>query len=245
MFSEEKRLQKLDNAFLRITIFVTYFRKSVTYVLTFMDRQSFALVRKIFGGFRFYFISKFTMVKFNFFCNAESIVSEKTHFLEKHSKTDIGRMETVSVVRDIRCFMEVKDFRKMNFFHMKNILKKRASKNSKESNVWFFLPSTTYYLWFLPWLKLDLQTCNSQRLASVTQSTNKFHYLSHLSHFPCILNIHLEKLTGHVWFPYIFNISWKKVVRHVRWLDFIWTFGHTIIIIIIVIIIIISLFEFG
>ena len=47
MFSEEKRLQKLDNAFLRITIFVTYFRKSVTYVLTFMDRQSFALVRKI------------------------------------------------------------------------------------------------------------------------------------------------------------------------------------------------------
>ena len=56
MFSEEKRPQKLDYAFLRITIFVTYFREYVTYFLTFMDRQSFAVVRENFDGFSFYFI---------------------------------------------------------------------------------------------------------------------------------------------------------------------------------------------
>ena len=58
--------------------------------------------------------------------------------------------------------------------------KKRASKRSKESNVWFFLPSVTYSLRFLPWLKLDLQTGNDQRLTSVAQSKNKFHLTKYL-----------------------------------------------------------------
>ena len=57
------------------------------------------------------------MLKFNFFLPLlESIISEKNHLLEKHPKTDIGVMEKVSVVRDIKSFMETKDFQKMNFF---------------------------------------------------------------------------------------------------------------------------------
>ena len=43
----------------------------------------------------------------------ESIISEKTNLLEKHPKKDIGQVEKVSVVRDIKSFMEVKDFCKM------------------------------------------------------------------------------------------------------------------------------------
>ena len=43
--------------------------------------------------------------------------------LEKHPKTDIGQMEKISVVRDIKSFMETKDFPQDELFpliHMKN-----------------------------------------------------------------------------------------------------------------------------
>ena len=49
--------------------------------------------------------------------------------------------------------------------------------------------------------------------------------------FPCILNIHLEKLIGHVWsldfiwinfFRYILKNKLEKLIRHVRSLDVIW-----------------------
>ena len=93
------------------------FRKCVKYFLTFMDRQSLALVRENFHGFSFYFNFKVFNVKTQFFLPfLESIISEKNHLLEKHPKTDIGVMEKVSVVRDIKSFMETKDFQKMNFF---------------------------------------------------------------------------------------------------------------------------------
>ena len=54
MFGEAKRLQKLGQRFLRITNVVIYFRKYVKYFLTFMDRQSLALVGENFHGFSFY-----------------------------------------------------------------------------------------------------------------------------------------------------------------------------------------------
>ena len=69
MFGEDKRLQKSDHTFLRITMFVIYFRKYVKYFLTFMDRQSLAFVGENFHGLVFTLISKFLMLKFNFFCN--------------------------------------------------------------------------------------------------------------------------------------------------------------------------------
>ena len=82
-----------------------------------MDRQSLALVRENFHGFSFYFNCKVFNVKIQFFLLLlESIISEKNHLLEKHPKTDIGLMEKVSVVRDIKSFTETKDFHKMNFF---------------------------------------------------------------------------------------------------------------------------------
>ena len=117
IFGEDKRLQESGHTFLRMTIFVIYFRKYVKYFLTFMDRQSLALVRENFHGFSFYFNFKVFNVKTQFFLPfLESIISEKNHLLEKHPKTDIGLMEKVSVVRDIKSFMETKDFHKMNFF---------------------------------------------------------------------------------------------------------------------------------
>ena len=68
MFSEPKRLQKLGQTFLRmIYIFVIYFRKYVKYFLTFMDRQSLALVGKNFRGFSFYFNFKVFNAKVQFF----------------------------------------------------------------------------------------------------------------------------------------------------------------------------------
>ena len=71
-------------------------------------------------------------------------------------------------------FVEV--FTKM----VKNCGKKRPSKRSKELNICFFLPPTTYSLGFLRWLKLDLQTGNDQRLTRVAQSTNKSELLKDL-----------------------------------------------------------------
>ena len=77
-----------------------------------MSRGDIALVGQNFHGFRFYFNFNVYHVKIQFFLQfLESTISEKTH-----PKTDIGQMETVSVVRDIKRFMEVKDFRKMFFF---------------------------------------------------------------------------------------------------------------------------------
>ena len=67
MLGEEKRLQKLGHTFLRITIFVIYLRKYVKYFLTFMDRQSLALVGKNFRGFSFYFNFKVFNAKVQFF----------------------------------------------------------------------------------------------------------------------------------------------------------------------------------
>ena len=119
MFGKEKRLQKLGHELLRMTIFVTYFRKYVTYSLTFMDIQYSAMVGEYFHGFSFYFNFKVYNVKIQFFLQfskLESIISGKTHLLQKHTKMDIGQMEAVSVVRDIRSFMEVKYFRKVIFF---------------------------------------------------------------------------------------------------------------------------------
>ena len=83
-----------------------------------MDRQSLALVRENFHGFSFYFNFKVFNVKIQFFLPfLESIISEKNHLLEKHPpETDIGQMEKASVVRDIKSFMETKDFHKMKFF---------------------------------------------------------------------------------------------------------------------------------
>ena len=115
MFGEEKRLQKLGLIFLRITIFVIYFKKYVKYFLTFMGRQSLELLGENFHGFSFYFNFKTFCIKIQFFLQfLESIISEKNHLLEKHPKTDISQMETVSLVRDIKSFMEVKDFSKIN-----------------------------------------------------------------------------------------------------------------------------------
>ena len=89
-----------------------------------MDRQSLALVRENFHGFSFYFNFKVFNVKTQFFLPLlESIISEKNHLLEKHPKTDIGQMEKISVVRDIKSFMETKDFPQDELFpliHMKN-----------------------------------------------------------------------------------------------------------------------------
>ena len=82
-----------------------------------MGRQSLALVRENFQGFSFYFNCKVFNVNIHFFLLLlESIISEKNHLLQKHPKTDIGLMEKASVVRDIKSFMETKDFHKMNFF---------------------------------------------------------------------------------------------------------------------------------
>ena len=70
------------------------------------------MVGQTFHGFRFYLNFIVYHVKIQFFRQfLESTISEKAH-----PKTDIGQMETVSVVRDIKRFMEVKDFRKMFFF---------------------------------------------------------------------------------------------------------------------------------
>ena len=115
MFGEPKRLQRLGQAVLRMTNFVIYFRKCVKYFLTFMDRL--ALVGENFRRFSFYFNFKVFDVKTQFFLQfLQSTVSEKSHLLEKHPKIDIGQMETVSALADMKSFMEVKDFRKMNFF---------------------------------------------------------------------------------------------------------------------------------
>ena len=73
MFGEDKRLQKSDHTFLRITMFVIYFRKYVKYFLTFMDRQSLALVRENFHGFSFYFNCKVFNVKIQFFSTASRV----------------------------------------------------------------------------------------------------------------------------------------------------------------------------
>ena len=79
-----------------------------------MGRQSLALVRENFHGFSFFFNLKIFNVKIQFFLPfLESIISEKNHLLKKHPKADIGLMEKVSVVRDIKSFMETKDFHKM------------------------------------------------------------------------------------------------------------------------------------
>ena len=79
-----------------------------------MGRQSLALVRENFHGFSFFFNLKIFNVKIQFFLPfLESIISEKNHLLKKHPKTDLGLMEKVSVVRDIKSFMETKDFHKM------------------------------------------------------------------------------------------------------------------------------------
>ena len=69
MFGEDKRLQKYGHTFLRMASFVIYFRKYVKYFLTFMRRQSLALVGENFHGLVFNLSSKFLMLKFNFFCN--------------------------------------------------------------------------------------------------------------------------------------------------------------------------------
>ena len=69
----------------------------------------------------------------------------------------------------------------------KIVKKKRASKRSKELNIWFFLPPSTYSLGFLPWLKLDFQTRNGQRLTSVAQSTNKSQLIKYL--FSCFFKV--------------------------------------------------------
>ena len=117
MFGEPKRLQKLGQTFLKMTNFAIYFRKYVKYFLTFMDRQSLALVGEDFRGFSFYFNFKVFDIKTQFFLQfLQSTVSETSHLLEKHPKTDIGQMETVSALTDIKSFMEVKEFCKMNFF---------------------------------------------------------------------------------------------------------------------------------
>ena len=117
MFGEPKRLQKLGQTFLRMTNFVIYFRKYVKYFLTFMDRQSPTLVGENFCRFSFYFNFKVFDVKTQFFLQfLQSTASEKSHLLEKHPETDIGQMETVSALADIKSFTEVKDFCKMNFF---------------------------------------------------------------------------------------------------------------------------------
>ena len=50
MFGEPKRLQKLGQTFSKMTNFAIYFRKYVKYFLTFMDRQSLALVGENFRG---------------------------------------------------------------------------------------------------------------------------------------------------------------------------------------------------
>ena len=98
MFGEEKRLQKSGYTFLRTFMF-----------LTFMDRRSLALVTENFHGFSFYFNFKVFNVKIQFFLPfLKSIISEKNHLLKKHSKTDIGLMEKVSAVRDIKSFMETR-----------------------------------------------------------------------------------------------------------------------------------------
>ena len=84
-----------------------------------MDRKSFDLVGENFHAFSFYFNFKVYNIEVQFFLQyrkLESIISEKIHLLKKHPKTDIGQMETVSAVKDIRSFMEVKYFRKINFF---------------------------------------------------------------------------------------------------------------------------------
>ena len=69
MFGEDKRLQKYGHTFFRMASFVIYFRKYVKYFLTFMSRQSLALVGENFHGVVFTLSSKFLMLKFNFFCN--------------------------------------------------------------------------------------------------------------------------------------------------------------------------------
>ena len=74
MFSEDKRLQKYGHTFLRMTSFVIYFRKYVKYFLTFMSRQSLALVGENFHGLVFTLSSNFLMLKFNFFCNFYSLL---------------------------------------------------------------------------------------------------------------------------------------------------------------------------
>ena len=82
-----------------------------------MNRKSLALVRENFRGFRFYFNCKVFNVKVQFFLLLlQSIISGKNHLLEKHPKADIGLMEKVLVVKDIKSFMETKDFHKINFF---------------------------------------------------------------------------------------------------------------------------------
>ena len=53
-------------------------------------------------------------------------------------------------------------------------------KNPSSQNVCFFHSPKTYFLGFLPWLKLDLQIYNSQKLASIVQFTNKFHLIKYL-----------------------------------------------------------------
>ena len=53
MFGKDKRLQKYGHTFLRMTSFVIYFRKYVKYFLTFMSRQSLALVGENFHGLVF------------------------------------------------------------------------------------------------------------------------------------------------------------------------------------------------
>ena len=76
-----------------------------------MNRQSHALVRENFHGLSFYYNFKVCDVKIFFFLQfLESIIPEKNHLLEKQPKTDIGQMEKVSVVTDIKSFIETKTF---------------------------------------------------------------------------------------------------------------------------------------
>ena len=63
----EKTTKIRSYTFLRITIFVIYFRKYVIYLLPFMNRQSHALVRENFHGLSFYYNFKVCNVKIYFF----------------------------------------------------------------------------------------------------------------------------------------------------------------------------------
>ena len=115
-------------------------------------------------------------------------------------------METVSVVSDIRSFVDVKDFWKMNF------------------SGWFTWKKLSQFLCLLCCIarnfsRKTLDKINVNVKKFLLRQITDFELVLHLKNskkfklnlslffsendgalfFPCILDIHLEKLTGHVW----------------------------------------------
>ena len=140
-------------------------------------------------------------------------------------------METVLLVSDIISFMEVNDFYKMNFswwFTLRKfshflrllccIVRNFSWKTLEEINV----NVKRFLLWHITDFELVLHLKNSKKFK--LNLTLIFSKIDQVLFFPCILNIHLEKLTGfHLDLHFFTFLKYlEKLIHHFQWVDIIW-----------------------